>query len=141
MAFCIRIGSDIPFNGKQAPDFRYLEGISVETVGSVALCMHKLIIPPGIRGTAHLHRNHETAIYLISGYVDTYWGDNLERYTMVGPGDFFYIPANVPHVPWNKTDKNAIAIVSRTDANEQESVELLPELEEDFIRRIKENAV
>ena len=41
-----------------------------------------------------------------------------------------YIPANVPHLPYNlsKTEP-AVAVVARTDPNEQESVVLLPELE------------
>ena len=43
-------------------------------------------------------------------------------------GDFLYIPADVPHQPRNlSTTEPAIAIVARTDANEQESVVLYRE--------------
>ena len=47
-----------------------------------------------------------------------------------GAGDFVYIPANVPHLPYNLSGSEpATAVVARTDPNEQESVVLLPELE------------
>ncbi len=38
--------------------------------------MHILTMPPGARAKAHLHENHETAIYMLSGKVDTWYGDN-----------------------------------------------------------------
>jgi uncharacterized RmlC-like cupin family protein len=48
----------------------------------------------------------------------------------VGPGDFIYIPPDVPHVPANASDTEwARGVVARTDPNEQESVELLPHLD------------
>jgi uncharacterized RmlC-like cupin family protein len=40
-----------------------------------------------------------------------------------------YIPAGVPHLPFNPTDSDAVALITRTDPNEQESVILLPELD------------
>jgi uncharacterized RmlC-like cupin family protein len=48
----------------------------------------------------------------------------------VHAGDFFYIPADVPHLPYNASPtETVIAMTARTDANEQESAVLLPELE------------
>ncbi len=45
-------------------------------------------------------------------------------------GDFLYIAANVPHLPYNlSATEPAVAIVARTDPNEQESVVMLPELD------------
>jgi uncharacterized RmlC-like cupin family protein len=53
----------------------------------------------------------------------------------VPPGAFFYIPADVPHLPYNpSTTEEVVAIIARTDPNEQESVVLLPELETDAVR-------
>jgi uncharacterized RmlC-like cupin family protein len=44
------------------------------------------------------------------------------------PGDFIFIPPDVPHQPVNLSDtKPAIAIVARNDPEEQEHVILLPE--------------
>ena len=121
------------FKGKQGKGFFYYEGISAQSAGSLKLCMHRLVLPAGARGVAHLHKDHENAIYVIEGRVDTWFGDKLESFVVVGPGDYLYIPANVPHLPWNKQETPAVAIVSRTDANEQESVVLLPELDAAFM--------
>lgn len=115
------------YGGKQG--FRYFEGISAESVGSTGICMHLLRIPPGGRARAHKHESHETAIYTISGETHTWYGERLENHVVVKAGEMFYIPAGVPHLPANLSDKPAIAIIARTDPNEQESVVLLPELE------------
>jgi uncharacterized RmlC-like cupin family protein len=44
-------------------------------------------------------------------------------------GDMLYIPAGVPHLPANLGDEPAVAVIARTDPNEQESVVLRPDLE------------
>ena len=47
-----------------------------------------------------------------------------------GPGDYIYIPASTSHLAANaSTTEPLIAIVARTDPNEQESVVLQPELD------------
>ena len=115
------------YAGKQG--FSYFEGISRETVGSEGVCMHLLRIPPGGRAKAHMHESHETAIYAIEGETHVWHGDRLQHHTIVPAGTFFYIPAGVPHLPANLSDRTAVAIIARTDPNEQESVVLLPELE------------
>ena len=115
------------FHGKQGLD--YFSGVSAETAGSQALCMHLLKMPPGARAKAHLHAGHETAIYMLSGEVEMVYGEQLEHHAVVRAGDFVYIPAGVPHLPYNTSDSEAVAILARTDPNEQESVVLLPELE------------
>lgn len=115
------------YAGKQGLD--YFEGVALETVGSKGLCMHLVTIPPGSRAKAHMHENHETAIYCLAGEAVTYWGDKLENRTVTKAGDMFYIPAGVPHLPMNVSDKPAKAVIARTDPHEQESVVLLPELD------------
>lgn len=98
--------------------------------------MHLVTIPPGGRPRAHLHENHETAMYVLSGEAGMWYGDDLQDHLVVTAGDFLYIPAGVPHLPYNLSDKEpAVAIVARTDPNEQESVVLLPELEKDVESR------
>ncbi|MCF3641441.1 cupin domain-containing protein [Rhizobium sp. TRM95111] len=121
----VRPGST--YDGKQG--FSYFEGIARESVGSSAICMHLLTIPPGGRAKAHMHESHETAIYMLSGEAHTWYGDNLEHHVIVRAGEMFYIPAGVPHLPANLSDAPASAIIARTDPHEQESVVLLPHLE------------
>ncbi len=115
--------------GKQGLD--YIIGISSETVGSLGLHMQLVTIPPGARAKAHKHATHETAIYALSGTSAVWHGPHLEHHAVVKPGDFFYIPADVPHLPYNPSSTEpVIAVIARTDPNEQESVVLLPELEQ-----------
>jgi uncharacterized RmlC-like cupin family protein len=116
------------YDGKQG--FSYFEGIAAETVGSTGVCMHLLSIPPGGRAKAHMHENHETAIYILSGEGEMFYGDHLEQHMVVKAGEFLYIPAGMPHLPYNASDTEpCVAVIARTDPNEQESVVLLPELE------------
>lgn len=59
-----------------------------------------------------------------------YYGERLEQHLVVGAGEFLYIPANMPHLPYNTSlTEPCTAVIARTDPNEQESVVLLPELE------------
>ena len=87
-------------------------------------------IPPRARAKAHKHEAHETAIYAISGTSHVWYGEQLEHHAVVAPGDFLYIPANTPHLPYNPSETEAaVAVIARTDPNEQESVSMLPELD------------
>lgn len=116
------------YQGKQG--LSYFAGISAESAGSQALCMHLLTIPPGGRAQAHLHEHHETAIYVLSGQAEMRYGEDLKEHLAVKAGDFVYIPAGVPHLPFNSSQSEpCVAVIARTDPNEQESVVLLPELE------------
>ena len=51
--------------------------------------------------------------------------EGLEQVDTMTAGDFVFIPAGVPHQPYNPTDRPVRALVARTDPNEQESVVLL----------------
>ncbi len=91
--------------------------------------MHMLTIPPGGRAHARLHQTHETAIYVLTGETEMWFGAELGERLTVRAGEFLYIPANVPHLPMNRSDQPCTCILARTDPNEQESVVLLPKLE------------
>ncbi len=127
-AVCQVLRAGASFIGKQG--FSHAPAISAETVGASALHMQLLTIPPGGRAKPHKHESHETAIYVLSGEGGMYYGDRLEQHLVSRAGDFVYIPANVPHLPYNisKTEP-CLAVIARTDSNEQESVVLLPELD------------
>ena len=125
---CKLIRPAIPYDGKQG--FSYLEGISKESSGSKALAMMLLTVPPGGRASAHMHEGHETAIFVLSGEVETLYGERLENRVITKAGDMFYIPAGMPHLAVNRSQtESCSAVIARTDPNEQESVVLLPELE------------
>ena len=101
----------------------YFVGISQATTGATGLSMNLVVIPPGGAARAHLHRGYETAIYILQGRVETRYGPQLRQSIVNEAGDFIFIPADVPHQPFNlSTTEPARAIVARNDPNEQESV-------------------
>jgi len=109
------------YHGKQ--DLDYFAGISAESVGSTGVCMHMVTIPPGARAAAHYHEHHETAIYVLSGEAGMWYGEGLKEHLTVRSGEFLYIPANMPHQPYNPSaSEPCIGVLARTDPNEQESV-------------------
>jgi len=121
--------------GKAKQGFAFFQGISRENTGARGLCLYKVVIPPGGAAEAHYHADHETAVYLLEGRVETFYGDRLQHSVVNGPGDFVYIPAGMPHKPVNLSKSEpALAIVARTDPNEQEGIVPLPELDELFAR-------
>ena len=106
------------YEGRQG--LTYFAGISAESVGAHGICMHLLRMPPGARAKANLHEAHETAIFVLSGQAGMWYGDQLEHHLTVQAGDYLYIPAGVPHLPYNPGPDEAVAVLSRTDPNEQE---------------------
>jgi uncharacterized RmlC-like cupin family protein len=125
---CRVVSVGAQFTGKQA--LAYSPGISAESANAQGIHLQIVTIPPGGRAKAHLHEAHETAIHVLSGESGMWYGDRLEQHLMARTGDFLYIPANMPHLPYNpSTTENCVAIIARTDPNEQESVVLLPELD------------
>jgi uncharacterized RmlC-like cupin family protein len=118
------------YRGKQGLD--YTPGVSAETVGSGALWLGSVTLPPaGGRTKAHIHEQHESAFCMISGEeVEVYTGEELEHRDVAHAGDYFYFPAGVPHVAVNRGERPAVFVGARTDPNEQESVVMRPELDE-----------
>jgi uncharacterized RmlC-like cupin family protein len=124
---CLVLREGDAYWGRQ--DLEYFTGVAAETAGSRALCLHVLRIPPGGRAQAHYHRDHETAIYMLEGDSDFWWGEALEHHEHVRQGEFVYIPPCVPHLPVNFSDRTVAALIARTDPNEQESVVPTPDLD------------
>jgi uncharacterized RmlC-like cupin family protein len=125
---CRLVHAGAQIAGKQG--LEYTVGISAESVGARGIHMQMLTMPPGGRARAHKHATHETALYVLSGVGHVWHGERLEHHSIVEAGDYFYIPADVPHLPFNPSaTETVVAVIARTDPNEQESVVLLPELE------------
>jgi uncharacterized RmlC-like cupin family protein len=70
----------------------------------------------------HVHEGHESAIYTVSGETEVWHGEGLMQRTVVRAGDFMYVPPGIPHLPVNRSDVLTVAVVARTDPQEQESV-------------------
>jgi uncharacterized RmlC-like cupin family protein len=116
--------------GRSKQGLAHLVGVSAQSAGARALCLNLVTIPPGGRARAHKHEGHETAIYVLSGVSEMWYGEGLREHLVARAGDFLYIPAGMPHLPANPSPSEpCVAVVARTDPNEQESTVLLPELE------------
>ncbi|MGN6698285.1 MAG: cupin domain-containing protein [Thermomicrobiales bacterium] len=126
---CTVVRTSDTYTGKQG--LSYFAGISAQNSGAHHLCLLLVTIPPGGRAKAHLHEEHETALYVLSGESGMWYGDQLQEYVVLKAGDFCHIPPRVPHLPINLSQTEpCVAVIARTDPNEQESVVLLPELEQ-----------
>ena len=129
IATCRVIRSTEQYQGKQGPS--YAGGVSAESAGSRGIWLGMITMPPGSRTKAHLHDGHETAIYMVSGEIDLWSGEDLRHHEIARAGDYIYIPAGVSHVAVNRSQTEPlIAVGARTDASEQESVVLQPDLED-----------
>ncbi|MQA10525.1 MAG: cupin domain-containing protein [Pseudonocardiaceae bacterium] len=122
----VLVHTDQTYEGKQGHIF--FAGISRESAGSQALCLHVATVQPGSTHRPHLHENHESAVYIISGHAKCRYGKGLRKELIAEGGDFIYVPAGVPHQTANRSETEPlVAVVVRTDPNEQESVVLLDE--------------
>lgn len=109
----------------------YRSGVSAESVGSSMLWLGMISLPAGKRTRAHRHKNHETALLMTAGKEIEIWsGAKLKRCEKVIPGDYLFIPAGVPHVAVNRSMENAEFLGARNDPAANESVVLMPELDD-----------
>ena len=115
------------YRSEQGSD--YDPGVSAETVGSKVLFLGIVTLPPGARTRAHVHERHETALYVLSGEIEIWTGDQLQHREMVRPGDYIYIPANVLHVGVNRGRSPRSCIGTRNEPTAQESLVLYPEMD------------
>ncbi|WP_327167382.1 aromatic prenyltransferase [Streptomyces subrutilus] len=127
-ALCQVVDPSTRYEGKQRMGL--VTGVSRQTVGSEALCMHLIAMPPRTRGAVHIHDGHESSLLVTGGRTRTYFGHDLEHHVDAEAGQLLYIPAGMPHVAANLQDEPAAGVLARTDPEEQESVRLLPALEQ-----------
>jgi len=114
----VRAGKDT-----QRQHIGYTVGVSAEVCGSTGLSLSYIVVPPGGVADAHLHDGYETAIYQLSGRVETHYGEGLAESVVTEAGDFLFIPPGVPHQPRNLSDSEpATAVVARNDARDEERV-------------------
>ena len=107
----------------------YRAGLTGATAGTRALCMTVAVLPPGARAKAHLHRGIETAVYVIQGEAETWFGERLARHVTGRAGDYIYIPADLPHVVINRSSTECVAVVTHSAADDQAGIVLMPELD------------
>ena len=93
----------------------YSPGISAESVGARHLFLGRVTMPAGARTVAHLHEQHETAMYMLAGdEVELWTGDRLQYRALLRAGDYLYVPAGEPHVAVNRSATEAVFIGARS---------------------------
>lgn len=84
------------------PDLSYEKGLEIQigincvTCGSQELTMGFTVVPPGVRNPAHYHANAEAGIYVASGRLKVYIGEE-RTCSVVGPGTFLFVPKGEIH--------------------------------------------
>ena len=124
---CKVIRSGGTYVGQQG--FTYLTGLTGTTAGSRALCMTVLTLPDGARAKTHLHQSIETAVYILEGAVQMYFGDRLEELLQARADEYIYIPADTPHLVLNRSGAPCRALVAHSAADDQAGIVLLPHLD------------
>jgi uncharacterized RmlC-like cupin family protein len=124
---CRLVRSGAAYEGRQG--LTYLRGLTGETVGSQGISMTVLTLPDGARAKPHLHQGVETAVYVIEGRAEMFYGSRLEEHLDCEAGDYLYIPPDVAHLVLNRSGAAATALVAHTAASDQEGIVLLPELD------------
>jgi uncharacterized RmlC-like cupin family protein len=124
--------------GKQG--FTYGAGASTETVGAQKVCMNILPMPAGAVAKAHYHKGIETIAYMLEGECVVYYGDNLQKRTLVQQGEQCFVAADMPHAPRNESGRPCTWIVVHSSGRDQDGIVLLPELDEKLAQRMSSTA-
>ena len=109
----------------------YDAGVSRNTVGAEKVCMNILPMPPGVKSKPHIHRGIETIAYMLEGECTLFHGEQLENQTLIKQGEQIFIPDNVPHAPYNLSDKKCVWVVVHSSGDDQD--ELVRTTELDYI--------
>ena len=100
-------------------------GVSDRTAGATGICMNLIEIAPGAAARPHAHVGFETAIHMVEGTVELWYGEALEQRVTVQAGDFVFIPPGITHQPRNPSPTRTVrAVVARNTPAEQESIVL-----------------
>lgn len=126
-ATCAVVRTGAAYVGKQG--LTYLAGLTRDTAGTSGICLNLATLPPGARAKTHLHHGIETAVYVIEGEAEMYFGPRLAERLEAGAGDYMYVPAEMPHLVMNRSRATCRAVVAHTAAHDQEGIVLLPGLD------------
>jgi uncharacterized RmlC-like cupin family protein len=108
-------GGELDQNTPQTPGMTRAEAISYARVGAQRLWAGTVVVDPDAKTGPHHHGELETVLYIIRGRARFRWGDRLEFVDEAGPGDFIYVPPDVPHQELNaRRDQPVEAVVVRS---------------------------
>ena len=86
---------------------------------------------PGGRSKPHHHADAETACYVLSGTMRMYYGENFSSYLDMSQGDYFFVPAHMPHIEANMSlTEDMVCVVSRSPGD---IVVNLPDVDDEIL--------
>jgi uncharacterized RmlC-like cupin family protein len=85
--------------------------ISQGIVGAERIWVGYVELPAGLASAPHHHGDCESAIYIISGQARFRTGDRYEVEEVASPGDFVWVPPQVPHIEENVSASEAVRMV------------------------------
>ena len=106
----------------------YNAGVSRNTAGSEKVCMNILPMQPGVHSIPHIHKETETIANMLEGDCTLFHGEKLEKKTLVKKGKQIFIPENLPHAPFNQSDKECIWVVVHSSGDDQDELISMPDL-------------
>jgi uncharacterized RmlC-like cupin family protein len=115
------------FVGKQG--VAYPLRVTRETAGTRNVCVAVLPMQPGMRAKVHYHNEIETIACLIEGECAVFYGDQLEHRALLHAGECLYLPADIPHAPFNQSGAPCTWVVTHSAADDQEGIIMMPELD------------
>jgi uncharacterized RmlC-like cupin family protein len=126
-ATCRVIPSGGAYQGRQG--LTYLTGLTGATAQSRAICMAVVTLPPGARAKTHLHEGIETAVYVLEGEAEMFFGPRLGEHLVARAGEYIYVPPDMPHRVMNRSEAACRALVAHTSPDDQAGIVMLPELD------------
>jgi uncharacterized RmlC-like cupin family protein len=92
--------------------------ISGDQVGAQALWMGRTTVLPGASSGDHHHGESETGIFVVSGHPVFVFRDPVSDSVVrleTEPGDYVWVPPNVPHREENPSlDTEAVVVIARS---------------------------
>ena len=101
-------------NTPQSAAILRMAAINHDLSSSSHLCGGIMIAQPHTASSVHHHAEQETIIYVLGGNGQVRWGRCGECSETVGPGDFVFIPAHLPHQELNPTAETVTWVVIRS---------------------------
>lgn len=91
--------------------------ISGDLTGAQQLWMGRTELPPGVNSGDHHHGESETGIYVVSGspvfvFRAPASGELVRLETQ--PGDYVWVPPQVPHREENPSAQDAVVVIARS---------------------------
>src|ERR1700748_2295604 len=109
-------GNSLDPNTAQTPGMDRKAAINAARVGAQKIWAGTVHIHPDAKTGAHHHGALESVIYVVRGQARMRWGEHLEFTAEAGPGDFLFVPPDVPHQEINaSTDDPLECVLVRSD--------------------------